>query len=253
VAIGLTSGKRRRTPGLRREEVAQLAGVGVTWYTWLEQGRDISVSEQVLESIACALQLDLYETRYLFTLAKRPPAAQSLHNAPDQISPAMLDLVAHQGAYPAFILNRCWDILTWNPAASCLLGDLHNVPAEERNYIWLMFAKPQVQQSLLGWEEHAQRMLAEFRVSYSRYLEDKRFNALVERLRATSSEFHVWWPRHDVVGRRNVCKEFQHPSAGRLSFEQTTLLVSGAPDLRLVVKIPLPETDTAARLQQLLS
>jgi hypothetical protein len=207
----------------------------------------------VLESIACALQLDLDETRYLFTLAKRPPATQALHNAPDQISPAMLELLAHQGAYPAFILNRRWDILAWNPATTCLLGDLHSLPAEERNYLWLMFAKPQMQQILLRWEEHAQRMLAEFRVSYSRYLEDERFNALVERLRASSSEFHAWWPRHDVVGRRNVYKEFQHPIAGRLSFEQTTLLVSGAPDLRLVVKIPLPETETAARLQKLLS
>jgi hypothetical protein len=116
-----------------------------------------------------------------------------------------------------------------------------------------MFARPQMRQILLGWEEHAQRMLAEFRVSYSRYLEDERFNALVEGLRATSAEFRAWWPRHDVVGRRNVYKEFQLPIAGRLSFEQAILVMSETPDLRLVVKIPLPETDTAARLQKLLS
>jgi transcriptional regulator with XRE-family HTH domain len=250
-ASGLTSGKRRRTPGLRREEVAQLAGVGVTWYTWLEQGRDISVSEQVLESIACALQLDGYETRYLFALAKRPPAAQASHDIPDQVSPAMQELLTHQGAYPAFIQNRCWDMLAWTPATTFLLGDLPGLPAEERNYIWLMFARTQMRQILVGWEEHAQRMLAEFRISYSRYLEDERFNTLVERLRATSAEFRAWWPRHEVVGRRNVYKEFQHPIAGRLYFEQTTLLMSEAPDLRLVVKIPLPQTDTAARLQEL--
>src|SRR5499433_2879769 len=104
--VGLPTGSRRRTAGLRREEVAQLAGVGVTWYTWLEQGRDISVSEQVLTSIACVLQLDLHETRYLFTLAKRPPATQEPCDAPEQINPAMRELLAHQGTYPAFILNR---------------------------------------------------------------------------------------------------------------------------------------------------
>src|SRR5262249_31524714 len=151
------------------------------------------------------------ETRYLFTLAKRPPATQEVCDAPDQISPAMRELLAHQGSYPAFILNRYWDILAWNQATACLLGDLHALPAEERNHVWLMFANPLTRQSLVGWEEHAQRMLAEFRISYSQYLEDRRFGALVERLRAASPEFRAWWPRHEVVGRRNVYKEFLHP------------------------------------------
>jgi hypothetical protein len=243
---------RRRTPGLRREEVAQLAGVGLTWYTWLEQGRSINVSDQVLESIARALLLDPHETHYLFTLAN-PPATRRLAPASaEHVGPALAALLAHQGLYPAFILGRRWDILAWNRSANVLLGDLDRVPRDERNHAWHMFANPMVRQCLCDWEMHAQRLLAEFRVSYGRYIEDPSFGALIERLSAASPEFRSWWPRHDVVGRLDVRKEFHHPAGGRLCFEQTTLLLSDAPDLKLVVKIPVPTTDTLDKLRALL-
>jgi transcriptional regulator with XRE-family HTH domain len=252
VEMGLPPGVRRRTPGLRREEVAQLAGVGLTWYTWLEQGRDISVSDQVLESIATTLQLDPHETRYLFTLA-HPEAIPITTLAPETITPALQRLLAVHEAMPAFILGRCWNILAWNDATTCLLGELGGMPEGERNHLWLMFLHPGVRQSLQEWERHAQRMLAEFRVSYGRYLEDERCTRLVERLQAGSAEFRAWWPRHEVVVRRSVYKEFVHPQVGRLSFEQTTLLASDAPELKLVVKMPLPGTDTTTKLARLLS
>ncbi len=250
--VGLPLLGRRRTPGLRREEVAQLAGVGLTWYTWLEQGRDISVSEQVIESIAGALHLDQHETRYLFGLT-HPRVSDGLPaEAIECVSPAMQALLANQGIFPAFILGRRWDILAWNRSASLLLGELETMPVEWRNHVWLMFCNPGVRQYLVDWEQHARRMIAEFRVSYGRFMEDPQFLALIETLISTSSEFRMMWQQHDVTGRRNLQKEFEHPQVGRLIFEQTTLLVSESPDHKLVVKIPMPGTDTREKLALLL-
>ncbi|MEP7285685.1 MAG: helix-turn-helix transcriptional regulator [Chloroflexota bacterium] len=251
--VGLTSGRRRRTPGLRREEVAQLAGVGLTWYTWLEQGRNISVSEQVVESIANALQLDQYETRYLFTLSHPQLPYEISAESREVISPAMHTLLGNQGEFPAFILGRYWDILAWNQSASLLLGNLETMPIEERNQVWLMFVSPVIRQCLVNWQQQSQRMIAEFRVSYGHYMEDAKFGELVARLMNASEEFRVAWNRHEVIERRNLCKEFEHPVVGRLSFEQTTLLLSESPDHKLVVKIPMPETDTHERLKGLLA
>jgi transcriptional regulator with XRE-family HTH domain len=251
-SLGLAAGSRRRTPGLRREEVASLAGVGLTWYTWLEQGRAISVSDQVLESIACALQLAPDETRYLFSLAKRSPA-EPLGDAAEQVSPAFQHLLSHYREAPAFILGRWWDYLAWNEAACCLLGDLEALPPEERNHVWLMFMNPGMRKSLRDWEVHAQRIVAEFRVSSSRYIEEERCAALIQRLLSASQEFRAWWPRHDILTRRIAYKEFQHPVVGKICFEQTTLVASDAPDLKVVVKMPLPGTETAERMRHLLS
>lgn len=253
--VGLPVGGRRRTPGLRREEVAQLAGVGVTWYTWLEQGRDISVSEEVLTSIAQALQLDAYETHHLFTLARGSlPVATGTDHVDNviEISAAMRSLLENQGSYPAFILGRYWEILAWNQATCLLLGDLSELPAEQRNHVWFMFANPMVRQCLVDWENHAQRMIAEFRVHYGRHIDDEHFTTLIERLRAASPEFNRWWEHHDVVGRLNVRKEFEHPALGHLTFEQTTLFASESPDLKLVVKIPVPGTGTLEKLRHAL-
>ena len=161
-------------------------------------------------------------------------------------------LLANQGVFPAFILGRYWDILAWNRSASLLFGGLEHIAREERNHIWQMFANPAVRCSLVDWENHARRMIAEFRVSYGYFMEDAQFVTLIERLCAVSNLFREWWSRQDVVGRANVYKDFNHPTAGLLRFEQTTLLVSEQPDLRLVVKIPLPDTDTEGALQKLL-
>lgn len=247
-----TGSTRRRTPGLRREEVAQLAGVGVTWYTWFEQGRDISVSDEVLEGIAVALRLTPSETHHLFALAKRHLPLDLFHQE-EYVSPAMEALLDHQGVMPAFIIGRYWDILAWNPAAGLLLGGLDHMPAAERHHVRHMFLNPLVRQCLVDWESHAQRMVAEFRVSYGRHIEDARFTAVVEDLKKASPEFCAWWPRHEVVGRRNVYKTFVHPALGRLEFEQTTLLVSDAPDLKLIIKIPLPGTPTQRLVQEMLA
>lgn len=240
--VGLMANGRRRTPGLRREEVAQLAGVGVTWYTWLEQGRDISVSDQVLESIARALHLNPHETRYLFTLSGRDVIHYEAADEIECITPALGSLLMHQGIYPAFVLGRRWDYLAWNKSAEMFLGDMNALPVDERNHVWHMFTDPIMREVLEDWEGHAQRIVAEFRVSYGRYLEDSAFNRLVHRLNETSKEFRDWWPRNDVSGKKDTYKVYLHPTMGRLEFEQTTLLVSGSPDLKLVVSVALGET-----------
>lgn len=247
--LGLPSFGRRRTPGLRREEVAQLAGVGVTWYTWLEQGRAIGVSDQVIASIARVLQLGPHETSYLFTLLHGQRPASRTDDEP--LTPSLIALLAHQGLFPAFYLGYRWDILAWNKSATLLLGDLGALPLGERNHVWQMFMNPATRACLVDWEAHAQRMIAEYRLTYGQYLDSEPFTALVDRLRRHSPEFSAWWPRHDVVGRLNIRKEFEHPVAGRLVFDQTTMLVSETQGLKLVVKVPAAGTDTARKLQEL--
>lgn len=250
--VGFSNGRRRRTPGLRREEVAQLAGVGVTWYTWLEQGRDITVSDEVLDSIARTLQLDAYEIYHLYSLAKRQTPLLNHVADVEHVPPHLHRLLQHQGIYPAFIIGRYWDILAWNTSANLLLGELDRLLPDERNQMWHVFVNPMVRQCLVDWEEHAQRMVAEFRESYGRYIEDPAFTAFIERLKANSPEFAEWWSKHDVVGKLNVHKVFNYPDVGRLEFEQSTLMLSDMPHLRMIVKIPCAGTDTAEKLRMLL-
>src|SRR5262249_25877102 len=169
-------------------------------------------------------------------------------NTTETVSPTLRQLLNHQGLFPAFILGRRWDILAWNQTASLLLGDLDSLQPEDRNQLWHIFTNPHVRHCLTDWESQAQRMLAEFRDSYGRYFDDEQFTVLLDRLTAASDEFRAWWPRHDVVGRHVICKEFHLPDVGRLVFEQITTYVGDSTDLRLVVKVPLPESDTMDKL-----
>lgn len=248
--VGLPPGGRRRTPGLRREEVASLAGVGITWYTWLEQGRNISVSIQVLGSIAQALQLGPDETQHLLKLAA-PPSDFGEARAETGISPALQRLVDHQGVFPAFILDACWDILVWNESAAILFGDFAQMPPHERNMVWMTFTDTTLQKNLTHWEDHAQRVLAQFRVNYNLHIHSPRFAALTEQLQRESECFRSWWQRNDVSGPLDVCKEFHHPLVGRLVMEQTVLVVSTAPEMHFFVYVPLPGTDTESKLRHL--
>lgn len=248
--VGLPPGGRRRTPGLRREEVALLAGVGITWYTWLEQGRNISVSTQVLGSIAQALRLGSDETQHLLKLAVPPPDfGRGIAEA--GISPALQRLVNHQGVFPALILDIYWDILAWNESAAALFGDFSRIPSHERNMVWITFTDTALQKSLTHWEDHAQRVLAQFRINYNLHIHDPRFAALTEQLQRESEVFRSWWQRNDVSGPLDVCKEFHHPQVGRLVMEQTVLLVSTAPEMHFFVYVPLPGTDTESKLRRL--
>jgi hypothetical protein len=161
-------------------------------------------------------------------------------------------LLDQQGMMPAFIMGRRWDILAWNRAGAVLLGDFDQMPPEERNVLWLTFGVASIRDILVDWEEHARRLLAEFRTDYDLYPGDHVLQARVEQLHEICPEFREWWQDYEVKDRVSVYKLFNHPQGGLLTFEQTTLLVHDNPQLRLVVEVPVPETPTLERLQRLM-
>lgn len=250
--VGLSEGVRRRTPGLRREEVAQLAGVGVTWYTWIEQGRDVQVSVQVLEGIARALKLNLHERNHLFLLADQLPLIDPIH--PQEIvSSLLLHALDQFGANPAYITGQRWDLLAWNQAACAVFGDFESLPLKERNIVWFVFMNENLRQILVDWEAHARLVLAQFRVSCSRFVGDPWFAELIDALKIASPEFHLWWTEHDILGRTDGHKEIDHPLVGRLALDYVVFKVADSPNLEVVMYVPLPKSDTAFKLQQLLT
>lgn len=244
---GLVAGPRRRTPGLRREEVAQLSGVSHTWYTWLEQGRDITVSRQVIDSLARALQLPAAERRHLFALADEPLPADL---APTPVSPTLQRLVDALDPHPAYLLSPCWDLLAWNAAEAGLIGDPARLPAAERNILWLLFTDPAMRQLLVDWRGEAQRLLAQYRAVAGQHAGDPRFETLTTALSAASDDFRRWWDRHDIAGFQPARKQFDHPRLGRLTLDYVKLAAVDAPDIKLVTYLPTDD-DTHRKLHRL--
>ncbi|HLZ64044.1 MAG TPA: helix-turn-helix transcriptional regulator [Ktedonosporobacter sp.] len=250
--VGLPPGSRRRAPGLRRTEVAHLAGVSVDWYTWLEQGRPITVSIQVLESLVQALHLNADEREHLFFLAhQQPPPERAMD--PETVSPTLQHFLDHQGLSPAFVLGRRWDVVAWNEAASVVFGDYGQMTTFERNSLWRIFTSVALRQQLVDWEGHARRVLAQFRATCGRYPGDPWLRELIHDLMLRSPEFRAWWPDHEVLATLEGHKTFNHPQVGYLIFEHLTFQVVDAPDLTVNVYTPLDEADTPAKLSQLLS
>jgi transcriptional regulator with XRE-family HTH domain len=249
--VGLTEGIRRRTPGLRREEVAQLAGVGVTWYTWIEQGRDVQVSVQVLEGIAHALKLNLDERNHLFLLADHSPISEPIQSQ-EIVSPLLLKALNQFGTNPVYITGQRWDLLAWNQSACAVFGDFEALPLKERNILWFVFMNENLRQILVDWESHARLVLAQFRVNYSRFVGDPWFAELINNLELASPEFHLWWTEHDILGRTDGHKEINHPLVGSLALDYVVFKVADRPNLEVVMYIPLPKSDTDIKLQQLL-
>jgi transcriptional regulator with XRE-family HTH domain len=249
---GLTEGIRRRTPGLRREEVAQLAGVGVTWYTWIEQGRDVQVSAQVIEGIAHALKLNWDERRHLFLLADQSPPIAPIR--PQEIvSPLLLQAIAQFGSNPTYITGQRWDLLAWNQAACAIFGNFELLPLEERNILWFVFMNENLRQILVDWEVHARLVLAQFRINYSRFIGDPWFAELINALEVASPEFRLWWKEHDILGRTDGQKEINHPLVGQLVLNYVVFRVADSPNLEVVMYLPSPESNTALKLQRLLT
>lgn len=241
-SVGLPMGLGyRRTPGLRREEVALLAGISVTWYTWLEQGRDIGVSEQVLESVATTLGLSKGERAYLFRLAhKRVPPAP----APTEptVSLAVQNALASLGTSPTWILDRCWNTVAWNRASSEVFGDLSVLPQKERNPLRLAFTNETLRRRLLDWETFARRILGAFRFKVGDCVGEPWFTRLVEDLKESSPEFREWWPDHDVLEPPIGRVALNHPSAGLLELDNVCFNMEGDPSLRMCVYAPTPQT-----------
>jgi transcriptional regulator with XRE-family HTH domain len=246
----LPNSQRRRTPGLRREEVAQLAGVSPTWYTRLEQANDIHVSTDVLNSVANALRLNLDERAYLFGLGQdipRPPTSNM-----EAVSSAVHAILDDLATCPAMVLGWRWDILAWNRAASTVYTDFSAIPPDTRNYISWLYMHPSARQLLVDWETHAQSVLARFRASYGRHVGDPTFTALIDMLCAQSEAFKQWWARHDVTTVGEWNKEIQHPLVGKLELEHVVLEMAGDPDVQVIVQPPLT-AEAAERLRWLAS
>jgi transcriptional regulator with XRE-family HTH domain len=250
--VGLIRAGRRRTPGLRREEVAQLANVGVSWYTLLEQGRAIHPSSEVLQNIADALQLTPDERQHLFVLANQQHLVDT-HTSDEQVSPALRRVLDTLNPIPAYVIGHRWNYLAWNTAAEHVLLLSKTVPPYECNAVWRLFAAPKSHRFYYPkWEQVAQKVLAEFRAESARYADEEWLKRLLADLQRVSPEFRAWWPRHDVRGINDALKEIEHPLVGRLMFEHTALQVPTQPELKLMIFTPLPETDTLEKLQQLM-
>lgn len=233
---------RRRTPGLRREEVAQRANVSATWYTWLEQGRGGAPSAQVLHRIARALALTEVEREHLFLLALgRPPEVRS--PAPASVSPQLQRVLDSLESSPAYVKTSTWDILAWNAAAAAVLTDYGALDPDQRNVLRLLFGHPHVRAALPDWESEARFAVAAFRADVARAGTPGRAQHLVEELRRLSPEFGAMWQGHDVCTYGEGTKVLRHADAGQLALEYSAFAVDGRPDLGLVIYTPATRAD----------
>ena len=228
---------RRRTPGLRREEVARLAGMSATWYTWLEQRRPISVSRGMLDNLARVLQLDPVERIQWFRLARRESVIDSTPQR-EIVSPRFQRMLDQSDIMPSLVMGRRWDVLGWNRVVRAFFLDFEQVPPDERNMVWLLFTHPALRSLLVDWSTRAQDTLARFRADYGRYAGDSHFVQLVDRLNAISPEFAQWWPRHDVLPMSEGCAQYNHPLVGRMVVDYMTFSVVDNPELRVVTWLP---------------
>jgi transcriptional regulator with XRE-family HTH domain len=253
--LGLPRGRRRRTPGLRREEVAAAAGVSAEWYTWLEQAREVRPSAQVLTRIGAALRLEPHESRHLLTLGGYAvPTTGS--DSPRSVSVSLrLQRLIDQMEYgPAWVFGERWDIVAWNRAASVIHGDLATLQGIERNALYQMFLGDRIRPMLVDWEPHGRQCVAKLRATYASRVDDPWFNELVTLLRGRSVEFERWWHENDIETSQEGVKHYEHPEAGRLVFDFSVLEVldERMSSLRLVAYVPAPGTGTREKMEALL-
>lgn len=231
--VGLPAGARRRTRGLRREEVAQLAAISTTYYTFLEQGRDVHPSIQVLDALARVLRLSPGERAHLHELAHGNPAPIPGGTA-EVLAPSVAALVQRLDPYPTYVTGRRFDVLASNRAARALWTNWHALPEDERNMLWWTFTDPAARTTLVEWEAEASALLARFRAAAARHLGELEFDLLADRLKAASPEVRNWWPRHDIVGLSSGTKRLRHPALGELEFHHVVLQVADDPEQKLV-------------------
>ncbi|RSM85524.1 XRE family transcriptional regulator [Kibdelosporangium aridum] len=227
--VGLPRTGRRRTPGLRREELALLAGMSATWYTYLEQGRDIRPSDQVLEALATALRLDRDERDHLFHLAGHAPAP----SARERLAPEVAAVPMLLQPNPAYIIDATYDVLSHNQAAEDLFPNL--VSDRRANFVRWVFAEPVAKEILIDWEPEARGLLARFRALSARNPADQRFSRLVDELHEASPQVREWWPQYDVRTRRSGRKRLRRPDGEPAVFAYTAFHLAEQPDQTLVI------------------
>jgi transcriptional regulator with XRE-family HTH domain len=247
--VGLPDeGARRRTPGLRREELAALAGVGVSWYTWLEQGRDIHPSPEVLDAVARALRLDTAERATLFALARTElplPSAAAADGGPDDDRAVLVRLVEALHPTPAYLLGPMTRILAWNPTASALFGSPDHLSPERRSLLWMLLVDPGEARYNPGREGTARNMVARFRSEYAQHAGEPAYEQFIAELRERSPWFVEWWGEHEVNDTQRGTKTIEHPTLGTLRLHHAQTVPTGAPELRLTIYAP---ADAATRV-----
>ncbi len=243
-------GARRRTPGLRREEVAVLAGVGASWYQWLEQGRDISVSPQVLDAVARVLRLSNAERRHLYVLAGLNPPTPEVAPEKRDMCDGLRRLIDTWMPYPAHIMDRYYNCVLYNDAAATVLGMR---PDLTWNCLVDYFTNPLYRLRAESWERNARTVVAQFRAACSADPGDEGLQEVLARVRAASDEFGRLWEERNIEDAGQLRKELEHPLVGLLCLESTALKVPARPDLTIVLHTPLDEANSAAKLEWLAS
>lgn len=242
---------RGRKKGLRREEIAFLSGVSVTWYTWLEQGRDIHPSRQVIDAVAVNLRLTAAEHDYVLGLAGFTPAPRPVPVAPAPVPQHVQGVLDMLDPAPAFTLTAHWDIAAWNHAYEGLFPGVATAPPEERNLLLFVFTDDYVRAMLPDWELTSRQFLAEYRAETGQRVSGPEHVRLVEHLRHASTAFRTAWDEHAIGRFSSRRREFIHPEVGDLIFDQANLVPQDAPDLRLVAYLPVEGTGTEHRVREL--
>ncbi len=245
--VGLLPGLRRRVPGLRREEVAELAQISVTWYTWLEQTRSVKVSPQALSRIAQALQLDRHEQEHLFFLAGQSPPPSSL--AQEQVTESIRQVLESLEPNPAYLVDLRWNLLAWNQAAISVFGDFSVFPSSECNLMWLAFTNSAIKELFVNWSDFAHCLLVHYRADYAQNASDRNWSELAIALQKVSPQFRQCWKSHDVA-RPHEVQELNHPIVGKLVLDSVTFQVYPAANLRLTAYTPKAGIDKS-KLQKL--
>src|ERR1700754_856585 len=233
---------RRRTPGLRREEVALRANVSATWYTWLEQGRGGAPSTEVLNRLAAALALTAVEREHLFLLAQNRPPEVS-YQPSEAITPQLQRVLDSLEFSPALVKTAQWAIVGWNAAAAAVLTDYGVLPPDQRNVLKLLFASDRIRNKTLHWEDHARFAVAAFRADIARLGATDRVKGFVDELIALSPEFEAIWSAYDLQSYGEGVKQFAHPSVGEITLEYSSFAVEGRPELGLIIYTPAAGID----------
>ncbi|CAN5469714.1 helix-turn-helix transcriptional regulator [soil metagenome] len=240
-SFGLAGG-RRRTQGLRREEVAQRANISVTWYTWLEQGRGGRASADVLDRIAQALTLTDVEREHLFLLGLGRPTGVR-YRGRDPVTPRLQRLLDTLAYSPAIVRTATWDVVAWNRAAAVVLTDYGMLPPDQRNILRMIFCDPRVRAAQSSWESAARFVVASFRIDAARAGADAEVVALVDELSQASPEFAAMWRDNNVQTHGDGVKQLRHPRLGPITLEYSAFAVDGRPDLSLIVYNPATAAD----------
>lgn len=241
--VGLPEPDRRRTPGLRREDVAVLVGVSVTWYTWLEQGRNISVSADLLERVSSTLQLNPQEREYLFALVqgRAPPLTPG---RTEEVSPRvrrMLDVLT----IPALVMTTRWDVVAWNELVVRIFRDYSKLPPDKRNLLKILLTYPEYRTDPVEFEAIARRVLAKFRVDYSQSAGDPAFEALIAELNEECEVFRRLWPRSEISACSEGINVVRHVQLGGITFEHSSYVPESSRNLRVIIFVPHDKASAA--------